>query len=74
MQQPPNYKPITCRHCARQLALATPTRLLFNEGSYCESRVTLRCSSCGAQRYWQPHLDESAQMCYADRDTVAVMG
>lgn len=68
MQQPPDYKPITCRHCARQLALATPQRLLFNEGSYCESRVTLRCSSCGAQLMWKPvqNLDETAQMCYAE--------
>lgn len=49
-----DYKPITCRQCQRQLALATPYRLLFNQGSYCESKVTLRCSGCGAQRYWHP--------------------
>lgn len=64
----PAYKPITCRHCRRQLALAIPTRLLFNEGSYCESRVTLRCSSCRAQRMWEPckTLDELEHSCYAE--------
>lgn len=49
-----DYKALDCLHCRRQLALATPTRLLFNQGSYCESKVTLRCSTCGAQRCWQP--------------------
>lgn len=66
----PDYKPITCRHCARQLALATPQRLLFNEGSSCEGPVTLRCRSCGAQRFWRPHLDELKHSCYAEPELV----
>lgn len=49
-----DLKPITCRHCKRQLALATPHRLLFNQGSYCDEPVPLRCSSCGARRFWRP--------------------
>lgn len=67
----PLYKPITCRHCSRQLALATPTRLLFNEGSSCDKPVTLRCNSCGAERFWRALLDESAQMCYAEPELAA---
>lgn len=54
MIQSDEFKPITCRHCQRQLALATPRRLLFNQGSYCDEPVPLKCSSCGARRYWRP--------------------
>lgn len=64
-----DYKPITCRHCHAQLALATPTRLLFNQGSYCDEPVPLRCSSCGARRYWQPDrevLDAHVMVGYTD--------
>jgi RNase P subunit RPR2 len=50
----PDFKPITCCHCYRQLALATPYRLLFNQGSYCDEPVALRCSTCGARRFWRP--------------------
>ena len=50
----PEYKPIRCRHCGRQLALATPQRLLFNDGAYCDEPVAPRCVACGARRYWRP--------------------
>jgi hypothetical protein len=50
----PDYQPIYCRCCHRQLALATPTRLLFNVGCVCDEPVALKCSSCGARRYWKP--------------------
>ena len=50
----PDYKPICCRHCGRQLALATPERLLFNVGVCCDEPVALRCTGCGARRYWRP--------------------
>ena len=58
-----DYKPLHCRHCHRQLALATPTRLLFNVGVYCDEPVALRCMTCGARRFWRPitpALDECA--------------
>ncbi len=57
-----DYKPIICRRCGRQLALATPTRLLFNQGSCCDEPVALRCTGCGARRYWRPVriIDSSA--------------
>ena len=54
MINPDDLKPITCRHCKRQLALATPYRLLFNQGSCCDEPVALRCTSCGARRFWRP--------------------
>lgn len=59
---PPDYKPLACTHCARQLALATPTKLLFNAGSCCDKPVTLRCTTCGAERFWKPQqsLDNRA--------------
>jgi len=58
----PDYKPLTCPHCRCQLALATPTKLLFNAGSCCDKPVTLRCTTCGAERFWkpQPALDSCA--------------
>lgn len=48
------YKPLCCRHCGRQLALATPERLLFSMGCCCDEPVALKCTSCGARRYWRP--------------------
>jgi DNA-directed RNA polymerase subunit RPC12/RpoP len=62
-----DYKPITCPHCDAQLALARPDRLLFNQGSYCDEPVPLRCSRCGARRFWKPvqTIDESVTVCYA---------
>jgi hypothetical protein len=61
-----DYKPICCCHCHRQLALATPYRLLFNVGVYCDEPVALRCTACGARRYWRP-LNETL-------DSVIVVG
>jgi RNase P subunit RPR2 len=63
-----DYTPLTCPHCKAMLVLARPDRLLFNNGCYCESKVTLRCSTCGAQRYWQPErtIDEPVTICYAN--------
>lgn len=57
-----DYKPITCRHCGRQLALATPERLLFSMGCCCDEPVALKCTTCGARRYWRPlrAVDERA--------------
>ncbi len=52
--QSSDYKPLRCQHCGRQLALATPTRILFSHGCYCDEPVPLKCSSCGARRYWRP--------------------
>lgn len=66
IQQPDDYKPIKCCHCGRQLALATPYRLLFNQGSCCDEPVALRCLTCGARRFWRP-LPETI-------DTVIVVG
>lgn len=62
MPKSDDFKPICCPHCKRQLALATPTRLLFNQGSCCDEPVALRCLTCGARRYWRPVrvLDSSA--------------
>jgi len=62
MNQSTDYQPITCHHCKRQLALATPYRLLFNQGSCCDEPVALRCTTCGARRYWRPlqKIDSSA--------------
>lgn len=57
IQAQPDFKPIICRHCKRQLALATPYRLLFNQGSCCDEPVALRCLTCGARRYWRPLVE-----------------
>lgn len=68
MPTQPDYKPIRCTHCQHQLALATPTRLLFNQGSYCDEPVPLRCSNCGARRFWRPRrtLDTLLSVEYSD--------
>jgi hypothetical protein len=68
MQSNAEYKPIRCRCCGQQLALATPTRLLFGHGSYCDEPVPLRCRNCEARLYWRPkkQVDVSPAICYAD--------
>ena len=69
MIQDAEYKPLNCRHCGRQLALATPQRLLFNMGCCCDEPVALRCSTCGARRYWRPEratLDAPLVVDYTD--------
>jgi len=61
-------KPIICLHCKRQLALATPTRIVFNGGCYCDEPTPLRCASCGARRYWKPArvIDEHLAIVYTE--------
>jgi len=63
-----NSKPLRCLHCGRQLALATPARLLFNHGCYCDEPVPLKCGICGARRYWRPaqRLDETLTTVYSE--------
>ena len=62
-----DFTPLHCRCCHRQLALATPYRLLFNVGVCCEEPVALRCMTCGARRFWKPldsivYTDDSASV------------
>lgn len=54
MIDPATLIPLYCRCCHRQLALASPTRLLFSMGCVCDEPVALRCATCGTRRYWRP--------------------
>lgn len=65
-----DFQPLYCLHCRRQLAVASPTRVVFNEGAYTEEPLAIRCNSCGARRYWSPQkkvVDVTAVIVYSER-------